>query len=242
MKSKIKKIKPHMGKLRPKKPTRLWYVDNLSSIAFGNAVSACLENYVYNLSAADSLDARVTSTLTGIMVVNKLYANTRDKSREIFNVDLEKSSSKKITFHDSLFCGIFTFGFTLGMYSAVTDNSLIENATNSAISGGIYTTIGAVASYNMDSFRDFFGVCENPNLPNKIKIMSSNRKKVLAAGIIASYGTIFSSNYIQTDDIDNMFNLSDKNKSNVEIFDNNTSKKINLETLIVDKVNSSIKF
>jgi hypothetical protein len=242
MKERIKKIKPHIEKmkprvkkLKPKKPTRLWYVDNLSSIAFGNALAASLEKYVYGLSPSESLDARVFSTTFGLLFVNKLYAVTRDKSREMFNVDLSTSSSKKITLHDSLVCGAFTTAYCFGMYEIVADGkSMNENFTNALSAGALYGALGAVVSYNMDSFRDFLGVSENPKLPKRIRELNKTKKQTVAAGVLAVYAGIFSSKYVDyaNDKYDSYMKTSPD--SNFIEFQDVSGRKSNLEKIIID--------
>jgi hypothetical protein len=230
MREKIKRFKPDIKKLKPKKPTRIWYVDNLSGIALGNTISATLENLVYGLTPTESLDARLTSTLVGIAFLNKLFPKTRDFSRKIFDVDLKKSTTKKISLHDSIYCGTFTFGYSTLMYSVIADLSLGETLKASATTGLIYGVLGAAVSYNIDSFRDFFGVSENHKLPNRIRELSSKSKKTLAAGILAVYGTAFSSNYL-----DYAIGKYDAfTNKNIEI-QYVSPNKINLETIVTNK-------
>lgn len=218
------------------KPSKLWFVDNLSGVTFGNALSACLENYVYGLSAQESLDARVSSTIMGLVFANKAYTYSRDKSREIFDIDLKKSTSKKINIHDSLYSGAFTFAYCLGMYELVTDQIFYDNCVNSGLTAGVYTILGSALSYNIDSFRDFFGISENPKLPNKVKLMSSKSKKKLAAGVLAGYTTLFSSNYAFSDIEHKIKSINFDKVSSSEMleesFDYENKRYGNLESLI----------
>lgn len=175
--------------------TRQDGMDMIAQNAFANAVLAPLEVFVYKMDLQTSLDTRVMATLFSILGMSKVYANGQDKSRKFFGIELDKSSEKKINFHDSLYCGAFTLAYSSFLYTVIGDNSVGEIANNSFWNAVIAVPFGRIISYNMDSFRDFTGSCENPKLPNVIKNLSRKAKLGLAGSLLALYATSFSTSY-----------------------------------------------
>jgi len=161
--------------------TKQHLVDATGLAVVFNPVFAVLETFVSRMPDATSLNARILGTIFAYAGFAAAYSRGMDFSRKHFKVT---EKGKKI--HDTLYGMSFNLMFGPAFYFAAGARDLKEIAAGTA-AGILFGLIsGGPVGYSIDAYRDFTGIKESVRLPNIVKNLSKNYKRLLAATIFAA--------------------------------------------------------
>ncbi len=163
---------------------KYYVVDTTALLTTSTPIYAAMETFASGMSSDTSLEARIKIAGISYMGLAVLYTKARDLSKYIFKVT--DSSSRKINIiHDSIYASVFNIIASIPIYMS-SGADLEQTLKGTAGAVFLSLTTGAINGFGVDAYRDFTGVKESRRLPKKIKELSPNAKKWIAAGLIAA--------------------------------------------------------
>ncbi|MBI2102326.1 L-alanine exporter AlaE [Candidatus Woesearchaeota archaeon] len=162
------------------------YISDCTAVAVVSTPAyALMEKAVAGMSDKVSLDSRLWAAGLGYVGLNSLISLGRDYSRRMFGIthDDQKFFRKN---HDPIYFGAAVVASNPLFYLAMGARDLKEIVVGTLAGAAVALAVGKPTGYVIDWFRDFFGIKKAERLPRFMKNAGPQKKKLLAAGLIAA--------------------------------------------------------
>ena len=165
---------------------QLHLIDSTTMISIGNPISAAMEIELAGMSDEISIKARLIATTLTYAGFGSVVSRLRDLWRKGFKIT--DATKERIQFiHDTVYLTAFNSVFSPIFYYVSGSRDLKEITIATVAAAGLSLSLGGVAGYAIDGFRDLTGIkeCNRKSYPGIIRRQSSKVKKGLAALVVA---------------------------------------------------------
>jgi len=167
-----------------KNNSKLHLIDSTAILTIGTPISAAMEVGLAGMSDEVSMNARLIAVGLYYGGLGSIVSRGRDLWRKGFKIT--DTAKERIQFiHDAAYLTAFNSVFNPVFYYASGSRDLKEIAIATVAAAGLSLSLGGVAGYAIDGFRDLTGLKESQRVPKSIREKDSKTKKSLAALAVA---------------------------------------------------------